>query len=186
VNAATRETAAATTTAHIGLGSNLGDRLAELRAGVAALAAHPRIALRAASGVYESAYVGPGGPQGDYLNACVRVETDLAPRDLLAALKRIERARGRTGETHMRPRTLDLDILLFGDAVLREPDLGIPHPRLAERSFVLEPLAELDPALRLPDSGQTVGWLCAMMRAAEGRTARRRPESLLATLAAAE
>jgi len=163
----------------IGLGSNLGDRLAELHAGVAALAAHPRIETLAVSGVYESDYVGPGGPQAAYLNACVCVATALGPRELLAVAKGIERDRGRTGETHLKPRTLDLDILLYGDLVLRGSDLAIPHPRLAARAFVLEPLAELDAALILPDSRQTVGRLCAMIRAAHGRTARRRPELLL-------
>jgi len=173
-------------TTYLGLGGNLGDRLAELRAGLAAVAAHPRMAVRAVSGVYESAYVGPGEAQCDYLNACVRVETDLSPRELLAAIQGIERARGRAADSHMKPRRLDLDILLYGSVVLREPGLEIPHPRLAGRAFVLEPLAELDPGLILPDSGQTVAQLCAMIRAAEGRTARRRPETLLSALAAVE
>ncbi|MBU0743200.1 2-amino-4-hydroxy-6-hydroxymethyldihydropteridine diphosphokinase [bacterium] len=174
------------TRAFVGLGSNLGDRLAELRAGLAALASHPRIETLAVSGVYESDYVGPGGPQAAYLNACACLLTELRPQALLAALKLIERGRGRTGETHMRPRALDLDILLYGDLVWREPDLTIPHARLIERAFVLEPLAELDAALILPDSGQTVGRLCAMIRAAHGRTAHRRPELLLSTVAAVD
>ena len=170
----------------IGLGGNLGDRLGELRAGFAALAAHPRIEVLAASGIYESDYIGPGEPQAAYFNACVCVATDLGPHELLAALKRIERGRGRIGVTHMRPRSLDLDILLYGDRVVREPDLVIPHPRLAERAFVLEPLAELDAALIPPDSEQTVGRLCAMIRAAHGRTVRRRSEPLLSAVAIAE
>jgi len=173
-------------TTYLGLGGNLGDRLAELRAGLSALAGHPRLTVDAVSGVYESAYVGPGEPQADYLNACVRVVTDLAPRELLAALQGIERARGRAAGTHMRPRPLDLDILLYGELVASDPDLTIPHPRLTERAFVLEPLAELAPGLIVPDSGQTVARLCAMMRAVEGRTARRRPETLLPARAAAE
>jgi len=171
---------------YIGLGSNLGDRIAELRAGVAAMAAHPRIEVRALSGVFESAYVGPGEAQLDYLNACAAVATDLTPAALLAALKGIEQDRGRGGLTHMRPRTLDLDILLYGDLRVSETDLEIPHPRLAERAFVLAPLAELDPGLVLPDSGQTVARRCAMILSAEGRIANRRPEFVLSAMAVEE
>nr|MBC8426736.1 2-amino-4-hydroxy-6-hydroxymethyldihydropteridine diphosphokinase [bacterium] len=137
-------------------------------------------------GVYESASVGSGEAQGDCLHACVQVETGLEPRELMAALQGFEHARGRVDASHMKPRPLDLDILLYDSVVMREPELEIPHPRLAERAFVLEPLAELDPDLILPDSGQTVARLCAMMRAVEGRTARRRPETLLSALAAVE
>jgi len=173
-------------TVYIGLGSNLGDRLAELRAGVMALADHPRIVIRALSGVFESAYVGPGETQPDYLNACAAVATDLAPTALLATIKGIERDRGRGGQTHMQPRTLDLDILLYGDLRVSEPDLDIPHPRLAERAFVLEPLAELDPDIVLPDSGQTVSRRCAMIRAVEGRHANRRSELMLSAMAVEE
>ena len=168
----------------IGLGGNQGDRLAELRAGIAALDAHPGIEVLETSGVYESEYVGPGPDQPPYLNACAVVATRLAPRALLAALKGMERARGRDGETHMRPRTLDLDILLYGDLVMRTRDLEIPHPRLSERAFVLEPLAELGAGRRVPDSGQTVGDLCAMIRAADGRVARRRPDATLSPVTA--
>ena len=170
----------------IGMGSNMGDRLLELQAGVAALTAHPGIAILALSGVYESTFVGPGDPQADYLNACAAVSTDLPPADLLMVLKRIEESRGRTGDTHMRPRTLDLDILLYDDRAIAEPDLVIPHPRLEQRAFVLEPLAELDPDLRLPDSGQTAGQRCAMIRDAEGRTAHRRHEFLLSAMVVEE
>lgn len=173
-------------TVYVALGSNLGDRAAELRAGLAALAAHPQIAVQEISSVWESAYVGPGDAQPDYLNACARVATDLEPRALLAALKAIERARGRTGETHLRPRTLDLDILLWGAQHVDAPELEIPHPRLGERAFVLEPLAELDPELVPPDWGQTVADRCAMIRAAEGRTAHPRPEIVLSPTAVEE
>ena len=174
------------TVVHVALGSNLGDRVAELRAGLAAMAGHPRIRLRAASSVWESAYVGPGEAQPGYLNACVGLETELPPRELLAALKEMERARGRAGETHMRPRTLDLDILLYGDLRVDVPELQVPHPRLGERLFVLEPLSELAPDLTPPDWGQTVARRCAMIRAAEGRSARRRPEIVLSPTAVEE
>ncbi len=171
---------------HIALGSNLGDRAAELRAGLAALDAHPRIEVRAVSSVWESAYVGPGGAQPDYLNACAILRTDLAPGELLAALKAVERGRGRVGETHMRPRALDLDILVWGARRVETPDLVVPHPRLRERAFVLEPLAEIAPELAPPDWGQTVARRCAMIRAAEGCTAHRRPEIVLSSTAAEE
>jgi 2-amino-4-hydroxy-6-hydroxymethyldihydropteridine diphosphokinase len=171
---------------HIGLGSNLGDRIAELQAGVTAMASHPRIEIRALSGVFESAYVGPGEAQPDYLNACAAVVTDLEPAALLAVLKGIEQDRGRASRTHMRPRTLDLDILLYGDLRMSEPDLEIPHPRLEERAFVLDPLAELDPDLVLPDSGQTVAQRCAMIHSTEGRITNRRSDFVLSAMAVEE
>ena len=153
--------------ADVGLGSNVGDRLGELRAGIAALDVHPDVEVLAFSSVYESEYVGPGR-QAPYLNACVRVSTTLRPRLFLEALKRMEAERGRPVDSHMEPRTLDLDILLFGDRRISEPDLEVPHPRLRERAFVLEPLAELAGGEVLPDSGQTVREACDMMRSAAG------------------
>jgi 2-amino-4-hydroxy-6-hydroxymethyldihydropteridine diphosphokinase len=168
------------TTAVLGLGSNLGDRLAALRRGWAALSALPGVRPLDRSGIWETAYVGPGGEQPPYLNACARIATTLAPRDLLAALQRIERDCGRLPDTHLQPRPLDLDILLYGDLVADEPGLAIPHPRLRERAFVLEPLAELDPGLVLPDSGLTVGSVRAIIRAAGGPPVRPLPGGTLA------
>jgi len=149
--------------AWLGLGANLGDRGARLRDAVRDLAAARGVRVMAVSGLWESAYVGTG-QQAPYLNACVEVETGLAPPALLGLCKSLERAHGRAPDTHLQPRPLDLDLLLYGD--LQQPDVEplLPHPRLAERAFVLEPLAQIAPARVLPDSGQTVAAACAKIR----------------------
>ena len=134
---------AATTTAYIGLGANLGDAPAALRAAVQALAALPGTQVLQCSALYRSAPVDATGP--DYHNAVAAVRTTLAPHDLLAALQAIEAAAGRERPYRNAPRTLDLDILLFGDLALDTPTLTVPHPRLRERAFVLRPLAEIAP-----------------------------------------
>lgn len=104
--------------------------------------------MTGASRVHHTAAVGP--PQPDYLNAVVRVMTRLSPRALLAALQAMELAAGRVRGERWGPRTLDLDLLLYGQRVIAEPTLTVPHPRLHERSFVLAPLCDLDPGLRHP------------------------------------
>ena len=138
--------------AHVGLGANLGDRAATLGAALEALAglAAPGTAP-VASGFYETVPLGPAD-QPDYLNAAVRLRTTLDPEPLLDALQGIEAAHGRVREGAPRwgPRTLDLDLLLHGDARLDTPRLVLPHPGLSTRAFVLAPLAELDPALVVP------------------------------------
>ncbi|MFN7926441.1 MAG: 2-amino-4-hydroxy-6-hydroxymethyldihydropteridine diphosphokinase [Blastocatellia bacterium] len=144
------------TTAYIALGSNLGDRLGYLRSAVASLAAHPNINVVAHSRIYETAPVGGPAGQGAYLNAVVGVSTSLGAHALLAVLQAIETANGRTRTVTWGPRTLDLDLLLFGDEIIAEPDLTVPHPRLAERNFVLAPLCDLIPAFLLPGSMKTV------------------------------
>jgi len=139
------------TTAYLALGSNLGDRLSLLRAAVEALA-EPRLRVVAKSGVFETDAVAPE-PQSPYLNAVVRVETTLAPRALLDRCLAVEQALGRVrpGDRHAAPRTIDLDLLLHGGAIIDEPGLTVPHPRLAERPFVRVPLAEVAlPGLRHP------------------------------------
>ena len=133
----------ATATAYIGLGANLGDAPAALRAAVQALAALPGTQVLQCSALYRSAPVDATGP--DYHNAVAAVRTTLAPHGLLAALQAIEAAAGRERPYRNAPRTLDLDILLFGDLVLDTPALTVPHPRLRERAFVLRPLAEIAP-----------------------------------------
>ncbi len=133
--------------AYVALGSNLGDRAAHLEAAIAALRATPGIEVIALSSVRETEPVG-GPPQGPYLNAVVALRTELAPRALLERLLEIEAAQGRErGPERNAPRTLDLDLLLYGDEKIDEPDLVVPHPRMHERAFVLEPLAELAPDL---------------------------------------
>ena len=127
----------------VGLGANLGDREQALRCAVAALGALPGTQLRQVSSLYRSTPVDAGGP--DYLNAVVHLGTTLEPCDLLDALQCIEDAAGRERPFRNAPRTLDLDILLFGDRVLDTLRLTLPHPRLWQRGFVLMPLAELAP-----------------------------------------
>ena len=130
--------------AYLGLGSNLGDRLAHLQAAVDGLARTPGLAVVAVSPVYETAPVG-GPPQDDYFNAVVALDTDLTPHDLLRIAQGLEDAEHRVRRERWGPRTLDVDVLLVGDEAVDDPDLVVPHPRLTERAFVLVPLADLDP-----------------------------------------
>ena len=136
------------TTAYLGLGANLGDRLANLQRAVDLLAEVSGLRVARSSRVYETEPVG-GPEQPEYLNAVVEVETDLAPHDLLEACLSVETRMGRVRAEPWGPRTIDVDVLTYGDETVDEPDLVIPHPRMHERGFVLVPLAELtaDPSL---------------------------------------
>jgi 2-amino-4-hydroxy-6-hydroxymethyldihydropteridine diphosphokinase len=130
--------------AYIGLGSNLGDREATIQAALARLAATPDVELTAVSTLRETDAVGPVTDQPRFLNGAAVVETALPARALLARLLEIEAGLGRTRDGPVGgPRTIDLDLLLYGEERIDEPDLQVPHPRLHEREFVLEPLAEL-------------------------------------------
>lgn len=153
--------------AAIALGSNLGDRGAHLDAAVAGLRAAPGTRLTAVSPYLETAPVGPV-PQGPFLNAAATLVTTLSPTDLLAHLQSIERSRGRVraGTPRWGPRTLDLDLLLYGERVIDEPGLTVPHPRLHERLFVLEPLALVVPHAIVPSLRRTVAELLAGARRA--------------------
>jgi 2-amino-4-hydroxy-6-hydroxymethyldihydropteridine diphosphokinase len=133
--------------AFIGLGSNLGDRVANVESAFAAIAALPGTTLAARSSLYLTEPVAAAGD--DYVNAVARVRTTLAPLALLHALQAIEVDAGRVRRYPNAPRTLDLDLLLYGDVELAGAELVLPHPRLHERAFVLEPLLELAPDLRL-------------------------------------
>jgi 2-amino-4-hydroxy-6-hydroxymethyldihydropteridine diphosphokinase len=133
--------------AYLGIGTNLGDRLAHLQGAVDGVAATPGVDVVAVSPVYETAPVG-GPPQPDYLNAVVAVETARAPSELLALAHRLEADADRVRLERWGPRTLDVDVLLVGDLRVDEPDLVVPHPRMTERAFVLVPLADLDRAWR--------------------------------------
>ena len=138
-------------TAVLSLGSNLGDREANLRAAVADIAALRAVWVDATSGLVETAAVKPAGVDESapsYLNAIVRVTTDLSADELLAALGAIELAHGRVREVRWGDRTLDVDIITYGDTQREDPALTLPHPRAAERAFVLVPWLELDPARR--------------------------------------
>ena len=147
--------------AYVGLGANLGDREATIRRAVELLRAEPGIEVVAVSTLRETDPVGYAD-QPPFLNGAVAVETELEPRVLLERLLAVERELGRVRDERLRygPRAIDLDLLLYGDHVVVEPGLAVPHPRLAERRFALEPLHELDPALRLPD-GRRVADLVA-------------------------
>ena len=136
---------------YLGLGSNVGDRAAHLRAAVAALGEHGLV-VEAVSSVYETEPVGEILDQPNFLNAAVRIRTELDPEDLLDLCKAIEVEQGRMlgGQRHG-PRPLDLDLLLLGDLELRSDRLTLPHPQVTSRRFVLEPMLELDPELTLPD-----------------------------------
>jgi len=140
--------------AFVGLGSNLGDREANLRRAVEELGALPGTAVVGVSRLLDTAPVGVRD-QPRFLNGAVELDTSLEPRELLNGLMSVERALGRdrAGVPKGGPRTIDLDLLLYGDAEIDEPGLEVPHPRLAERRFVLEPLADLDPALEVPGRG---------------------------------
>ena len=133
--------------AFVGLGSNLGDRRARIEAAFAALATLPQTALLARSSLYESAPVDAGG--GDYLNAVARLRTTLEPLALLRALQAIEATAGRERPYPNAPRSLDLDLLLHGDRAIESDVLVLPHPRLHRRAFVVLPLLELAPDLRV-------------------------------------
>jgi 2-amino-4-hydroxy-6-hydroxymethyldihydropteridine diphosphokinase len=135
---------------YVALGANLGDRRGNLAAALRLLP--PDVVVEAVSPLYESEPQ-PPSPPPSYYNAAARVATALAPHDLLGYLKQIERRLGRTDTTHWAPRPIDLDIALYDDLVLDDAVLTIPHPRLHERAFVLQPLLDLDPALVHPSLG---------------------------------
>ena len=138
--------------AYIGLGSNLGEREATLREALTRLGELDGVVVVAVSSFRETDPVG-NVDQPRFVNGAAEIETNLGPRELLDRLLEVERSLGRdrSSEERWGPRTVDLDLLLYGDETVGEAGLEIPHPRLAERAFVVEPLLELDPDLRLPD-----------------------------------
>ncbi|MCA9273909.1 MAG: 2-amino-4-hydroxy-6-hydroxymethyldihydropteridine diphosphokinase [Phycisphaerales bacterium] len=156
------------TEAYIALGSNLGDRRQTLDNAVRAIDALRSILVIARSSLIETDPVGPI-EQGKYLNGVIRIETDLTARELLSELLRIEASLGRDRSSAERwgPRTVDLDLLIFGDAQIDEPGLRVPHPRIAERRFVLEPLYEISPNLIVPGIDRSVRELLAEMKGEE-------------------
>lgn len=145
--------------AMIGLGSNLGDRAATIDGALAALAATPGVRIERVSTIRETEPVGGPTGQGPYLNAAAALETTLEPVDLLRVLQAIETRCGRVRTVRWGERTLDLDLLLFDDRIIDSPELTVPHPRLAERRFVLEPLVEIAPDAIEPVTGRTVSGL---------------------------
>ena len=146
-------------TGYLGLGSNQGDRLGMLRAARASLERH-EVTVTAGSSVYETGPQGELLDQPDFLNACVQIETALAPEPLLDVCKQVERELGREpGGPRHGPRPVDVDLLLLGELEHRSERLVLPHPDITARRFVLEPLLELDPGLTLPDGTELAGAL---------------------------
>ena len=155
-------------TVYLALGSNLGDREGYLNSALKALE-QPDLRLTKRSSFYETEPIGMRD-QGWFLNMAAQFETELFPLQLLHRTQRIERDLGRKRIVLNGPRTADIDILFFGDAIISGPELAIPHPRLRERRFVLEPLAEIAPDFRDPVTGHTISKLLA---AVKGQTVRR-------------
>lgn len=145
----------------LALGSNLGDRLANLRAGTAALAAGPGLVITAASGVYETDPVG-GPEQQDFLNAVLLATSDRPARAILRRCQEAEAALGRVRTVRWGPRTLDVDVIACGAEISDDPELTLPHPRAAERAFVLAPWLELDPDAALPGDGRVADLLACV------------------------
>ncbi|HEX7254624.1 MAG TPA: 2-amino-4-hydroxy-6-hydroxymethyldihydropteridine diphosphokinase [Gaiellaceae bacterium] len=147
---------------YIGLGANLGDREATIRTALDRLEAHEAVEVQRVSRLRETDPVGYED-QPRFLNGVARVQTSLEARDLLTVLLDLERDLGRTRHgPRFGPRPIDLDILLYDNRTIDEPGLRIPHPRIAERPFVLEPLAELDPALEVPGRGPVQALLAGL------------------------
>ncbi|MFN3884117.1 MAG: 2-amino-4-hydroxy-6-hydroxymethyldihydropteridine diphosphokinase [Rhodocyclaceae bacterium] len=141
-----------TVIAYVALGANLGNPIATVRAAIGALQELPQSRLVASSSLYRTAPVGLKH-QPDFINAVAMIETTLPAYGLLAQLFAIEARFGRVRSVRNAPRTLDLDLLLCGDQVIESPELTLPHPRMAERAFVLVPLAEIAPGLTIPGLG---------------------------------
>ncbi len=146
--------------AYIGIGANLGDARANVDDAMARLAALPATTLVRRSSSYRTAPIDSSGD--DYVNAVACIDTPLAPADLLAALHAIELAHGRERPYRNAPRTLDLDILLYGDQQIDSPALHVPHPRMLERAFVLAPLLEIAPEVEIPGRGPASQFLAAV------------------------
>jgi 2-amino-4-hydroxy-6-hydroxymethyldihydropteridine diphosphokinase len=149
------------TRAYVGLGANLGPREVTLLRALDLLAAANGVEVVAVSQLRETEPVGVVD-QPPFLNGAVAIETSLTARELLDVLLETERALGRVRGERWGPRTVDLDLLVYGEETVDEPGLRVPHPRLVERRFALEPLAELDPALRIPGLGTVSGALAAL------------------------
>lgn len=152
---------------YLALGSNQGARGEILADAIESIRRWPELTEFEVSPVYECDYVGPFAPQDPYLNLCLRMRTALGAHELLCRTQELERRAGRDPQGHQRPRTLDIDLVLHGRSEIDEPGLRVPHPRLRERRFVLRPLHDLTPELRLPPDGTSVAELLARFAADE-------------------
>jgi len=148
----------------IGLGSNVGDPVANLKEALTRLAEH--VTLERVSSAYLTDPVGLR-EQPRFLNAVVRARTELDARELLSVMARLEDEMGRQRDVRFGPRTIDLDLLLYGNVTCQEPGLSLPHPRMADRRFVLVPLSEIAPAIRMPPDGWTVAELLSRLPASQ-------------------
>jgi 2-amino-4-hydroxy-6-hydroxymethyldihydropteridine diphosphokinase len=151
----------------LGIGSNLGDRRRNIADALDLLRASEAVRVVAVSRLFETEPVG-GPPQGRYLNGAAEILTSLGPRELLGLIHGIEARLGRVRTVQNAPREIDLDILFYGDLVVRETDLEIPHPRLTERAFVLQPLVEIAPERRHPLTRRTMREHLSLLGEVEG------------------
>lgn len=149
-----------TVAAYVGIGANLGDAATSVKQAMTALSTLPQTELTAVSSLYASAPVDAGGD--DYVNAVVRISTHLGADTLLQALQKIEQDFGRERSVRNAPRTLDLDLLLYGQAQIASATLEVPHPRMTARAFVLLPLLELDPVISIPGKGAAASYLAGV------------------------
>jgi len=149
-----------TVAAYVGIGANLGDAAVSVKQAMTALSTLPQTELAAVSSLYASAPVDAGGD--DYVNAVVRISTHLGADTLLQALQKIEQDFGRERSVRNAPRTLDLDLLLYGQAEIASATLEVPHPRMTARAFVLLPLLELDPVISIPGKGAAASYLAGV------------------------
>ncbi len=152
----------------IGMGSNLGDRQANLNGAIAALGEAPNVTIRQVSSFHETEPVGGPAGQGKYLNAVARIETGLDPVALLHVLQEIEARFGRERTVRWGARTLDLDLLVFDDRIIATPELEVPHPRMRTRRFVLEPLVEVAPCSVDPVTGRSFAAILAELKSGSG------------------
>jgi len=162
----------------LGLGGNQGDRLGHLNQAVSFVRRHPQMELLHCSQVYETDYVGPG-TQEPYLNACLEICSPLELLELLTEFQALEQSLGRSADGHMKPRPLDVDILLVDHEDMNHERLVVPHPRLQERLFVLKPLCDIAPGKKILNSGETVLELCAKIRRKDGSAVTLRPDLVL-------